>query len=66
MDTLEKAELTALIRHIGRFLKSGIPLFNIEVPDTAGRKTRKRRSRRRRAQSIAKCYAFHANAIREH
>ena len=39
------------------FLKSGTPLYNSEVPDTAGRKTR-----RRRTQAIAKRFAFYANA----
>ena len=29
MDTLEKAELTASIRDIGRFLKSGIPIWGV-------------------------------------
>ena len=43
MDTLENAELTVSIRHIVRFLKSGIPIYNSEVPDTAGRKTRRGR-----------------------
>ena len=61
MDTLEKAELTALIRHIAIYFKSGIPLYNSEVLDTAGRKTR----RRRRTQAIAKRYAFHTNAIND-
>ena len=37
MDSLEQAGPTASIRHIGRFLKSGIPIFNSEVPDTADR-----------------------------
>ena len=32
-DTLRKAELTALIRHIARFLKSGTPIYNSKVPD---------------------------------
>ena len=59
MYTLEKAELTASIRDIERFLESGLPIYNSEVPDTAGRKTR----RRRRTHAIAKLYAFHANAI---
>ena len=36
MDTLEIAELSASIRHIARFLKSGIPICNSEVPGTAG------------------------------
>ena len=58
MDTLEKAELTASIRHIARFVKSGIPIYNSEVPDTADRKTRRRRTR-----AVAKRFAFHTNAI---
>ena len=60
MNTLENTELTTAIRHIGRFLKSGILIYNSEVPDTAGRKTR----RRRRTQAIEKRFAFHANAIK--
>ena len=31
-DTLEKAALTASIRHIVRFLKSEIPIYNSEIP----------------------------------
>ena len=58
MDILEKAEFSASIRHIARFLKSGIPIYNSEVPDMAGIKTR-----RRRTQAIAKHFAFYANAI---
>ena len=38
MDTLENAELTALICHVARFLKSGIPIYNSEVQDMAGKK----------------------------
>ena len=30
MDTLEKPELTTSIRHIARFLKSEIPIYNME------------------------------------
>ena len=69
MDTLEKTELAALIRDIATFLKSGIPIYNCEVPDTAGRRTktkrrRRRRSRRRRrTQAITKRHEFHANSI---
>ena len=59
MDTLGKSEFTASIRHIGRFLKSRISIYNSEVLVTAGRKTR----RRRRTQAIAKRYAFHGNAM---
>ena len=51
---LEKTELTASVRRITRFLKSGIPIYNSEVPDTVGRKTRKRRIR---TQAFAKCFA---------
>ena len=57
MDTLEKAKLTASIRHIARFLKSGIPIYNSEVPDTSDTNTRTRRT-----QAIAKRCAFHVNA----
>ena len=57
MNILEKAELTASICHIYIFLKSGIPIYNFEIPDTAGRKIRSR------TQGIAKRFAFHANAI---
>ena len=39
MDTSEKP-LTASIRHIARFLKSGRPIYNLEVPNTDGRKSR--------------------------
>ena len=64
MDTLEKTELAALIRDIATFLKSGIPIYNCEVPDTAGRRTKtKRRRRRRRTQAITKRHEFHANSI---
>ena len=41
---LEKCELTTGIRHIARFLRSGIPIYNF--PDTAGRKTRKEKDKR--------------------
>ena len=61
MGTLEKAELTASICDIARFLKQGMPIYNSEAPDTTGRKTRRRR---RRTQEIAKPYAFYANAKR--
>ena len=48
MNTLEKAELTASIHNIARFLKSEIQIFHSEVPDTAGGIAR------RRPQTIAK------------
>ena len=52
MDTLEKAELAASILHIAIFLKSGIPIYNSEVPDTAGRKTRTRRRTTTKAKNF--------------
>ena len=55
---METAELTASIRRIVRCLKSRICIYNSEILDTAGRKTR----RRRKTQAIAKCFAFYANA----
>ena len=54
MDSLEKAELTASIRHIAKFLKSGIPIYNSEVPDMAGRKTRRRRTGNRKALCVSR------------
>ena len=32
MSTSEKTELTSSVRHIERFSKSGIPIYNSEVP----------------------------------
>ena len=58
IDTLEKAELTASIRHIVILLKSDIPIYNSEVPDTAGRKTTTRRT-----HAIVKRFSIYANAI---
>ena len=58
MDTLQKAEFTASIHHVARFLKSGILIFNSEVPNTADRKTA-----RRRTHAIPKRFAFYSNAI---
>ena len=53
MDTLEKVELTASIGHIAIFLKSGIPIYNSEVP--TGRKTRRRRRRKKCTQLQSVC-----------
>lgn len=50
MITSEKAELAPSIHLIERFSKSGITICNSKVPDTAGRKTKRRR------MAIAKCY----------
>ena len=38
-NTLDKAEPTASIRQTERFFKSGIPIYNPEVPDMAYGKT---------------------------
>ena len=43
MDTLEKAEFTTSICRNARFLESGIPIYNSEVPNTAGRKNEKKK-----------------------
>ena len=40
MDTLERVEISTSIRHIARFLKSGIPIYSSDVLDTDGRKTK--------------------------
>ena len=57
---IENAKLTASDYHVERFSKSGISTYNSEVPDTAGRKTKKKR---RRTQAVTKRYTLHANAI---
>ena len=61
MNTLENTELTALIRHIAIFLKSEIPIYNSEVPDTAGKKREEEVVEEE--NGIARRNAFHANAI---
>ena len=59
MKTSEIAELTTSLSHIEGFSKSRIPIYNPEVPDTAGRKTTARR-----AQTIKVRYLFHTNALK--
>ena len=54
MDILKKAEIITSIRHIARFLKSGILIYNPEILDTTGRKT-KRGSRRKTSYCKALC-----------
>ena len=44
MDTLEQAELTATIRPIARFLKSGIKIYNFEVLESAEEEDRQLQS----------------------
>ena len=53
MNTLERAKLTASIRHIERFAKSEIPVYKSEAQEKMGRRT----------QAMAKCYTLQANAI---
>ena len=38
INTSERVEVTASIRHIERFSKSGLAIYNSEVPETVGRK----------------------------
>ena len=60
MVTLENAELTALIRHIGRFLKSEIlMIYNSKVLDAADRET----NTRRRTQAITINIPYYLNRI---
>ena len=61
MNTSEKAELSASIRHIERFSKSGIPIYNSEVPDMAGRKTTIRRKRTQAINCKALCVSRKRN-----
>ena len=51
MNTSEKAELTVSVRRSERFSKSGIVIFNSDVPDTAYRKTTT--TARKRTQATA-------------
>ena len=53
--------MNTLVRHSEEFSKSGIPINNPEVLDTACRKTRRRMRSRR--QAVDQRYTFHANAI---
>ena len=62
VNTAEKAEIIAMVRHIERFSKSGISIYNSEVPDTADRKTT---TKTITASTIAKRYVFHTNAKRK-
>ena len=57
---IENAKLTASDYHVERFSKSGISTYNSEVPDTAGRKNKKKEEEPRQLQ---KRYTLHANAI---
>ena len=59
MNTLLNSELTASICHIERCSKSGMPVYNSEAPNTAGRKTS--RKMRRRTEANARRYVFHSN-----
>ena len=58
MNTLEKDEFSASVRHIERFSKSGIPIYNSKVPDMACRRTRRMRRRK-----TGNCKALHTNAV---
>ena len=58
MNSSEKAKLTASVRHIEKFSKSGLPINNFKVLGKADRKTT-----RIRTQATTKRYAFHSNAI---
>ena len=59
MNVSKKAGLTASICHTERFSESGIPIYNSEFPDTAGRKTTIART-----LATTKRYGFHADKLR--
>ena len=42
MNSSKKTKPTTSVRHIKRFSKSVIPIYNSEVPNTAGRKIRRK------------------------
>ena len=60
MTTLEIAELTNLVRHIDKFLKPRIPIYNSEALDKACSKIR-----RSKKQAIAKRIVIHSSSIRK-
>ena len=55
MDTLEKVQLITSIGHIAIFLKSGISIYNSEVPDTTRKTTT---TTIRKTHVIGKCMRF--------
>ena len=61
MTTLEIAELTNLVRHIDKFLKPRIPIYNSESLDKACSKIR----RRSKKQAFATRIAIHSSSIRK-
>ena len=60
MTTLEIAELTNLVRHIDKFLKPRIPIYNSESLDKACSKIR-----RSKKQAFATRIAIHSSSIRK-
>ena len=46
INTLGKAELTTSTRHIAILLKSGIPMNDSEVPDSADKKNEKKNDKK--------------------
>ena len=54
MNTSEKAEPTASIRHIEKLSKLGIPIYNSKVPEKMGNGI----------QATTKSYTLQANAIK--
>ena len=55
MNISEKAKFIASVRHIERFSKSEIPIYNSKVPEKLWK-------RRRRNNDSYKTYAFQAKA----
>ena len=61
MDTLEKTELTASNLRIAIFSKSGIPVYNSEVLDKAGRKKKKEKKKKNTGNCRALCVPRKSN-----
>ena len=62
-EFLGKAEVTASVHHIEKYKKSGIPIYNFKALDTAGKKKKKTRSRKkRRSPANTVRYVFRTNA----
>ena len=57
INILEKAELTASIRQTERFSKSGISIFNCEVPGTTGRKNHEKSKGNCKALFVSRKYS---------
>ena len=63
MDTLENVALTASIRHIARFLKSEISIYNSEIPPRLAEKQEAKKKEHRQLLNVlsfmqTQCFSF--------